>query len=400
MRRLFMKTTLISLLIIIFTFAFVSATKGQIVVVPSDEDFFVIPLAIQQTNKPGVIYYNDFSQAADRNRIDQFVAYRDPWVVNHTTGRSDHAPTSDLNCSAPEETRPQTRENPVAHVYQCMPNGNPDAGHQMTFAMDTSGYGFAGALPDQVFEDLTEVAVDINTTNAGGRNFIEIKVIPADSVFVNGMPCIPDLPCNSGWDYDDIGAVGAGGSGLKIATPAKPDGYDYSRYDSFLLNNGDTQYDFCDPERFCFKARVHADNISIRERYQHIFRDNGDGTLAYGIEEVDGTFHWVEAPGSFPDGPVRVIIAFHNYTGTKDNNGPGVNGNLSPSEGGFTWHWDELSIMAGKATQSFDYFGGYNAEKIVTPNDCIAFSQGQREVPSNTNVSPRFHCEGEPNIDF
>ena len=101
----------------------------------------------------------------------------------------------------------------------------------MAYAMDTSGYGFVGAVPDQVFEGIREISVDINTTEAGGRNFVEIKVIPADQVFVNAMPCIPDLPCNDGWDYDDIGAVGAGtqqeATGLTIATPSQPDGYHF-----------------------------------------------------------------------------------------------------------------------------------------------------------------------------
>lgn len=396
-----MKSNVAIFLVTVLSIAIFSMATAQ-VVIPMDDDFYVIPLPgeAQGPQPAKIIYYNDFSSEADSRRIDQFVAYRDPFVVAHTIGLSDHSVTGGINCTAPEETRPQSRENPVAHVYQCLPGGNPDAGHQMAFAMDTSGYGFAGGLPDQVFEGLTEVAVDINTTDAGGRNFIEIKVIPANSVFVNGLPCIPDLPCNGGWDYDDINAVGAGGSGLHIATPQKPDGYDYSRYDSFQLGNGDTQYNFCDPDIYCFKAAVHVDNISIRDRYKHIFRDNGNGTLAYGVEEVDGAFHWVEAPGSFPSGPVRVVIAFHNYTGTKDNNGPGVNGNLSPSEGGFTWHWDELSITAGSSTPSLDYFGGADAERIVTPDGCIAFSQGQREVPHHTNVLPRFHCVGDSELDI
>ena len=387
-----------------FTIALYSIANAQIVI-SLDDGFFVIPLASEEQGEAGVVYYNDFSTQADGGRIDQFVAYRDPFVVNHTIGRSDHAPTGGINCSAPEETRPQTRANPAAHVYQCLPLNNPAAGHQMAFAMDTSGYGFVGALPDQVFEGLTEVSVDINTTSAGGRNFIEIKVIPANNVFVNGMPCIPDLPCNDGWDYNNIGAVGAGtnsqeGTGMKIATPAEPDGYRFDIYNSFELGNGDTQYNPCSPSVYCFNVRTHEDNIGIRERYQHIFRDNGNGTLAFGIEAADGNFDWVEAPGSFPAGPVRVVIAFHNYTGTKSGNGPGFDDNVSPSEGGFTWHWDELSVMADSATPSVDYFGGHNADQIVTPTNCIAFSQGQRQTPNNTDVSPRFHCIGDGDLDL
>jgi len=80
-------------------------------------------------------------------------------------------------------------------VFSCW---HLDLGYQMAFVMDNSGYGFVGALPDQVFDGLTEVSVGVNATEAGERNFIEKKVITADNVFVNGLPYIPDLPCNSG----------------------------------------------------------------------------------------------------------------------------------------------------------------------------------------------------------
>ena len=394
----------VAIVLTFFAVALISFTAAQ-VVIPLNDGFIVIPLSKQVHTESGVVYHNDFSTKADGDRLDQFVAYRDPFVVNHTTGRSDHASTGGVNCTAPEQTRPQIRENPYAHVYQCFPGENPDLGHQMAFAMDTSGYGFVGALPDQVFTGMTEVSIDINTTSAGGRNFVEIKVIPADNVFVNGLPCVPQLPCNDGWDYDDIGAVGAStdsqeGTGLKIATPGEPDGYQFDFYNSFKLDNGDRQYNRCAPSGFCFKARTHEDNVGVRKRFQHIFRDNGDGTLAFGIESAAGQFDWVEAPGSFPDGPARVVVAFHNYTGTKDGNGPGFNDNVSPSQGGFTWHWDELLIKADSAEPSLDYFGGFNAERVVIPRNCVAFSQGQRQVPSNTDVLPRFHCEGGSDLQF
>ncbi|MBX2886868.1 MAG: hypothetical protein KTR32_43375 [Granulosicoccus sp.] len=354
-------------------------------------------------NDDGSIYSNDFSTEADGNRIHQFVSYRDPFVVTHVNGSSDHRSTGGINCSAPEETRTQSRNNPSAHVYQCLPGGDAASGHQMAYAMDTSGYGFVGALPDQVFEGVREVSVDINTTSAGSRNFVEIKVMPADQVYVNAMPCIPNLPCNAGWDYDDIGAVGAAtnsqeGTGLVIATPDRPDGYYFNLYDSELLDNGDYLHGLCSGTDFCFRVATYQDNTSIRERYEHVFRDNGDGTLSFGIEQADNTFVWVEAPGSFPQGPARVVVAFHNYTGTKSGNGPGFSNNLSPSTGGFTWHWDNFSVKADSSTPSLDYFGGVNADRIVTPSGCIAFSQGQRDQSHNTDVLPRFHCTGDNDL--
>lgn len=352
-----------------------------------------------------VVYSNDFSTEADGRRIDQFVAYRDPFVVNHTTGSSDHVSTGGVGCTGPDQARPQERENPAAHVYQCLPMGNPALGHQMAYAMDTSGYGFVGALPDQVFRGVREISVDINATSAGARNFVEIKVVPADSVFVNGMPCIPDFPCNDGWDYDDLGAVGAStdsqaGTGLAIATPQVPDGIRFNRFDRVDVPGGDRVYRPCSGGGYCSFAYTHADNASVRNRFQHTFRDNGDGTLSFGVESADGSFDWATAPGAFPSGPVRVVIAFHNYTGTKDGNGPGFDGNESASTGGFTWHWDDLTVAAASATPSVTYFGGTDAGRIVTPDGCVAFAQGQRTFTHNADVAPRFHCDGDPDLDL
>lgn len=345
-------------------------------------------------------YINTFSEASDFHRIDHFVHYRDPFVVNHRTGTSDHASTGGPNCSAPEETRPQTRDAVEDHIYLCFPGGDAAKGHVMAYAMDSSGYGFTGGLPDQVFEGVREVSVEINATNAGARNFVEIKVLPADQTFVNAMPCGPDLPCNDGWDYDDIGGVGAStdsqeGTGLTINTPQEPDGYHFELFDEFTNAEG-TNYRPCHPTGdFCFHAWTHEDTLSIRDRYLHVFRDNGDGTLSFGIAQGAGgtDMHWVTAPGSFPEGPVRVVLAFHNYTGTKDGDGPGSSGNVSPSTGGFTWHWDNLIVLADKSTPSQTFFGGNSADRIVTPNNCVAFSQGQRGTDHGSDIAPEFRCK-------
>lgn len=354
--------------------------------------------AAQQAPEPAEppIYSNDFSNANDIDRIDHFVHYRDPFVVTHTSGSSDHGPTGGPNCTAPEETRSQSKDRPEEHVYQCFPGGDAAKGHVMAYAMDASGYGFVGGLPDQVFEDVNEVSVDINTTSAGSRNFVEIKVIPAWDTFVNAMPCGPDLPCNEGWDYDDIGAVGAvtvsnDGTGLQIATAEVPDGHLFDQFATFNDAFG-SHYESCHNSSSCFEASVHEGNDGIRDRYRHVFRDNENGTISFGIAEQDGRMHWVTAPGEFPSGPVRVVVAFHNYTGTKDGNGPGFDQNLSPSTGGFTWHWDNINVYAEEATPATEFFGGVSADRIVTRPGCVSFSQGQRGLPHDSDIAPELRC--------
>ena len=226
-------------------------------------------------------------------------------------------------------------------------------------------------------------------------------MLPADQVYVNAMPCIPDLPCNDGWDYDDIGGVGAAtisqaGTGLTIATPARPDGYAFDRFETIELGGGDTRFEPCSGDGFCFEVALHEGNEDIRTRYRHVFRDDGDGTLSFGIERADGTYGWVEAPGAFPAGDVRVVVSFHTYTGTKDGQGPAMND--SNSTGGFTWHWDDLTVIAGQATPSIDWNGSTSADRIVTPAGCIAFAQGQRNAPNNTDIAPMLHCVGDAPI--
>ncbi|MEM8705419.1 MAG: S-layer homology domain-containing protein [Actinomycetota bacterium] len=346
------------------------------------------------------VYSNDFSSASDRNRIDHFVTYRDPWVVFNETGSSDHGSAGGVNCTAPEQTRPQTRDNPYDHLYLCHPGGDASLGHEMAFTMDTSGYGFAGGMPDQVFTNVREVAVDINTTSAGIRNFVEIKVLPAGDFHIDSLPCGPDIPCNDFWDYGRIGGVGAStdslrGTGLAIHTPEKENGYYFNEWSTFSMANGATGYDRCPSSGYCHFASVHDANPDIRARYKHIFRDNGDGTLSFGIQEANGSFHWVTAPGSFPSGKVRVVIAFHTYTGTKDGNGPGFDNNNSPSTGGFTWHWDNVEVFAESTQSSFSYFGGHDAEHMVVPDYCIAFTQGTRDIPNGTDIDPTFVCEDQ-----
>jgi len=346
-----------------------------------------------------LVYSNSFSSPSDVHRLDHFVHYRDPFVVNHRTGSSDHASTGGVNCSAPEETRPQTIEAPKDHIYMCFPAGDPSLGHMMAYAMDSSGYGFTGGLPDQVFENVREVSVDINTTSAGSRNFVEIKVLPAGQTYVNAMPCGPDLPCNDGWDYDDIGGVGAAtmsqeGTGMMLITPTQPDGVTFDHFGSSETPAG-TTYRSCEENPdFCFTVALHDDNTGIRQRYRHVLRDNDDGTISFGIAEgTDGSdMHWVTTDGAFPEGPVRVVVAFHNYTGTKSGNGPGFEDNVSPSTGGFTWHWDNLDVIADSAIPSETYFDGTSPDRIVTPDGCVAFSQGQRGTNHNTDIAPEFRC--------
>ena len=50
---------------------------------------------------------------------------------------------------------------------------------------------------------------------------------------------------------------------------------------------------------FVSKVATHETNTGIRERYTHVFRDNGNGSLSFGIEQANSTSPWIDAPELF-----------------------------------------------------------------------------------------------------
>lgn len=353
---------------------------------------------------PGSVrFFCDFTEPCD---LDQFVQYRDSFVVAAIDGRADHAIAADATaenplCTAPEETRTWSRSEPFGLTYRCIPGGNLDAAHQMSVVPDTAGYSFTGSSPNLVFEDVERISFTVNMTSAGERNFWEVAVIPAEGSWVDAMPCIPDVPCNDGYDYDSLGAVGFGnfetaGSGFQIGTATEPDGYSFDAGSGTVLPDGSLRYAPCDHDDFCFGAFVHGGQIDVRARYAVVIEERADG-LWFGQEAADGTMHWAVLEGEYlPEGPVRVVLKFHGYTPTKSDRGPGFDGNLSASVAGFTWHWDDVEVVAGAAVASADYYGSLNPERFTTASaaGCLAFAQGQRDHDNRT-VMPLMSCPSD-----
>ncbi len=188
------------------------------------------PTTTTQAPEPSENFFCDFSEPCE---LDQFVQYRDRHIVHSEEFVAEHAPTGLIACGPPETTRNLGRYEPFGMQFYCQPGGNPDLGHQMSFAPDTSGYSFTGSAPPLVFTDVERVSFEVNQTSIGGRAFWELAIIPAENAWVDAMPCIPALPCNDNFDNPDLGSYSFGNNDFNINTsisihpvPCDLEGYD------------------------------------------------------------------------------------------------------------------------------------------------------------------------------
>ncbi len=269
-------------------------------------------------------FHETFTDDDAMSRFESGIFHRDDFAVGVTSWPGDHQSTGPNDeCSDPEETRTIERGDRGTGfnqdwIYRCKPGGDAALAHVMTSIGDTSGYSIGAFTPDQTFDGVTEVRWDVNITDLGTRQFTEVKIMPSDRFDFQNLPCAVEwLPCDTD-DHGDLGSVGT----------------TFFNGEQAINNRGS----FTSGDSWDAGYRVTADDparTSIRTRRTHFFRDNQDGTMTFGIEREDGTFETVTADGGFPEGPVKVVFADHNYTPTKDE----------PSNITFTWHWDDLTVL-------------------------------------------------------
>lgn len=273
-----------------------------------------------------VAFFEGFAASGSLERFDVGIFHRDD-VVNaeNLSWPGDHLSTGPGGeCGPPEDKRIITRGARsegfnTEWIYRCAPGGDVAKAHIMTSIGDTSGYSIGAFSPAQSFTGVREVRWDVNLTELGNRQFPEIKLIPADRFDFQDLPCsIEWLPCDTS-THGELGSVGVSFQNHELSINNGADNKVLSgRWGGPWLHPDDPAVD------------------SIRIRRTHVFRDNGDGTLSFSIEQPDGTFLTVTRDGSFPDGPVRVVFADHNYTPLKAENG-------TPET--FSWHWDDITVV-------------------------------------------------------
>ncbi len=290
-------------------------------------------------------FVEDFEDGDAMSKFDFGIYHRDDVLMRHTEWPADHPMAGpDDVCGPPTETRVVQRGERDSGfndewIYRCVPGGDLAKAHVMTSIGHTSGYSIGGFAPVREFSDVREVRWDVNQTDLGDRQWTEVVLIPVDRFDFQELPCLTGLPCDT-VTHAETGSVGthwAGKRSRRIVTPDEPSGYGQA--------GGDLGYRCKDcpyaPGLRFGEAYGEGDPAltSVAIRRKNYFRDNGDGTLTWGFELDDGSFHDFTVPGSFPPGRVKVVFKDHNYTPLKS---PAT---LLP-ETTFTWHWDNIAVFA------------------------------------------------------
>lgn len=306
---------------------------------PAEPDQDTAPVSVSAES-----FFEDFEDQASMNRFDIGLFHRDDSVIATTTWAGDHAFIDDSDaCTPPDQTHEIHRGERGGGfnddwIYRCAPAGDAEKAHIMTSIGDTSGYSLGAFSPATAFTGVREVRWDVNQTDLGDRQWTEVAVIPADRFDFDDLPCSLDVPCDT-TTHDVLGSVGTqwgGQRARRINTFDQPNGYTQA--------NGGLGYR-CDECPYAPSVRYGEGYgagdpalTSVAIRRSNYFRDNGDGTLTWGLVLEDGTTDELTVPGAFPAGPVRVVFKDHNYTPLKS---PATLLDVTT----FTWHWDNIEVV-------------------------------------------------------
>lgn len=304
------------------------------------------------TQPPSTGFFEDFTDPASMGRFDTVTWARDNVLGGGLdTGvgfDADHAVVAGGNdpdnCTNPFSARFLGRPTadtvliqPTDHVYRCAPGDNPAAGHMMVAQGSTSGYDFSAAWTQQTFSGATEVSWDQNITNLGGRNWSEVKIVPASQWNPVRPPCAhPNVPC---W-----ASAAAGGTGDGTVITAVDTGATIMSWHNIRPRVRTAAGEFKGSKawqsgaiRQAMEAQWQASTSPV-ERFRHTLTDNGNGTITLSIDTRTadyGVQNVATAVGSFPDEPFVVVFSTHDYSSSKGD---------ESGYDGFTWHFDNIAV--------------------------------------------------------
>lgn len=262
----------------------------------------------------GVTFVETFDGNAGLDRFDSYVFHRniDVHDFDGFSGGSwsaDH----DLDCGTPETQRTMTFDAPDSLATRRGNSFYTCRDHVMTSMGDVENYSIAAFSPAQVFDSVSQVAVDVNLTDLGNRQWWKIGVLStADCPALDRRCMYSDVDAaDLDTDLDTSGRLIVSWSGGLSA--GYPGG----------MKIGDVQGDvFVD---------AGADK---RTRHPVSITDHGNGTVTFRVADRSVTME-----GAFPACPCRVVFYDHNYTPDKNEAAPGT-------QYGYTWHWDNVEIRS------------------------------------------------------
>ncbi len=201
--------------------------------------------------------------------------------------------------------------------------------HLMTSMGDVDAYSVVWFSPDQTFDGVGKISVDVNLTNLGTRQWLKFGVVSEDVYRSTAKAGIYPTNTVPAFLRSDVAASNLDGclqcDGVLIASWSG--GASAGFPGGLKIGNTLNGKAFSNP----------TPNNKMR-RHKVALEDNGNGTVTFTVAGVSLT-----QPGAFPGGLVRVVFYDHSYTPSKAENGPPI---------GFTWHWDNVRVVATKSPKT------------------------------------------------
>jgi hypothetical protein len=269
-----------------------------------------------------------------RSRWDVDIHHRTEEADNGNPSSTPWAGDHDLSCSAPDIQRQVTAvdHNPdpaiidrSEQVYRCGTEGGIGNAHMMTSIGDVDGYSTISFSPKQTFAQLHKVCWDQNVTDAGGRAWTEVVIVPtakvADGDLTHVNPQFESVDEFS--KQHNTTTWGAMIHGQYFGLFVFANGVEDRSGENYQLG----------------KDQAGRESRAIRR--QHCLFINPNNTVTVQIDQGTNGFYTHTYPGVIPPN-VRVIFEQHAYTPDKDGEACRPRGVLTGCR--YTWHWDNITI--------------------------------------------------------
>ena len=281
------------------------------------------------------LFAEDF--ASEGNFRERFETYTGNYCTDGTECRPEDITDTvhefggshSMACEPPPSQRTVDISDHDNLFWWCAPGGAP-TGHLMS-GLNAAGYSLVSFSPKESFTNVREVCWDVSLADLGGGKWFNVVLVPEATYLShpNTNPrrvedgegpyrldyVTPDFTASDGPGDFNIQDLGSGAGALVGVKQFRG---------TTQIYEGSTE--------LVFDPGVWTAGTDESTRFEHCFRDNGDGTLTY-TQQRATELHTVTTDGSFPSGPVRVLFQDDTYGADKHD-----------GTGRYTWHWDNIHI--------------------------------------------------------